>query len=250
MPNLTARWPLGLTRKNWPDFATAVFAVLFVLVFFDVWVSQTLMAWPEVWRAPFYFITDFGLSDWVLIPSLIVMVLALVARFITPAGYYRRASWELMMLAGFIFVGVGAPGLLVNLLKRLFGRGRPAEFLEHGAFSFQRVFNDSAFQSFPSGHSTTAMATAFVIGFMAPKFFRLFLLIAVMTGFSRIVIGMHYPTDVVAGFVLGMIGAYAVRNFFAARRWLFARLPDGTIRFRGVPNLRRIWHLLFQRSRA
>ncbi|GLQ09852.1 phosphatase PAP2 family protein [Devosia yakushimensis] len=250
MPNLNARWPLGLNRKNWPNFATALVAVLFVLMFFDAYVSQSLMAWPDVWRAPYYFITDFGLSDWVLIPSLAVMILALIGRFVLPAGYYRRASYELAMVASFIFVGVGAPGLLANGLKRLFGRGRPAEFLEHGAFAFRRVLNDSTFQSFPSGHSTTAMATALVIGFIAPKFFRLFLLIAVMTGFSRIVIGMHYPTDVVAGFALGTIGAYAVRNFFAARRWLFAKLPDGTIRFRGVPNLRRVWRLLFQRSRA
>ncbi len=248
MPNLTARWPLGLTSKNWPNYVTVLVAVLFVLMFFDAYVSQSLMAWPDIWRGPFYFLTDFGLSDWVLIPSLIVMILALIGRFVLPAGYYRRASWELTMLASFIFVGVGGPGLLANGLKRLFGRGRPAEFLEHGAFAFRRILNDSTFQSFPSGHSTTAMATALVVGFVAPKFFQLFLLIAVMTGFSRIVIGMHYPTDVVAGFALGCIGAYAVRNFFAARRWLFARLPDGTIRFRGVPNLRRVWRLLTQRA--
>ncbi|UXN73038.1 hypothetical protein N8D56_18680 [Devosia sp. A8/3-2] len=151
MPNLTARWPLGLTQKNWPNYVTVLVAVLFVLMFFDAYISQSLMARPDVWRAPFYFLTDFGLSDWVLIPSLIVMIPALIGRFVLPSGYYRRASWELTMLASFIFVGVGAPGLLANGLKRLFGRGRPAEFLEHGAFAFRRILNDSDVPELPVG---------------------------------------------------------------------------------------------------
>lgn len=250
MPNLTKCWPLGLDRRNWPDFATVIVLVLFVLVFFDVWASQTFQAWPDVWKAPFAFVTDFGLSDWVLIPSLIVFVLAAISYRLIPAGLYRRAVYELGLISSFIFVGVGLPGLLTNILKRLVGRARPAEYLEAGAFHFQVLFNDWSFQSFPSGHSATAIATAFVIGFMAPRFFRLVLLIAVMTGLSRIVIGMHYPTDVVAGFVIGMLGAYVVRNYYARRRWLFAPRPDGTIRFRGVPNLRLAWGRRFQRARV
>jgi membrane-associated phospholipid phosphatase len=250
MLKLTDRWPLGLNRKNWPDFLAAVILALFVLVFFDVYVSQSLQTWPDIWRQPFAFITDFGLSDWVLIPSLIVFVAAVIAFRLIKSGFYRRATWELALVSGFIFVGVGLPGLVTNVLKRFFGRGRPVEFVDSGAFSFQHFVNDWTFQSFPSGHSATAIASAFVIGFMAPRFFRLILIIAVMTGSSRIVIGMHYPTDVVAGFVIGLVGAYAVRNFFAARRLLFAYVPDGRVRFRGTPNLRRIRRRLFQRARV
>ncbi|SFD34552.1 Membrane-associated phospholipid phosphatase [Devosia psychrophila] len=250
MPNLTQRWPLGLNRKNWPDFAAALAGVLFVLVFFDAYVSQTLMAWPDAWKAPFAFVTDFGLSEWVLIPSLIVLILSAIVVRLLPQGLYRRATHEAALVAGFIFVGVGLPGLAVNLLKRLFGRARPELFIDTGMFQFQQVFNDWSFQSFPSGHSTTAIGTAFVMGFMAPRYFRLILLIAMMTGISRVVIGMHYPTDVVAGFVIGALGAYAIRNVFARRRWLFADLPDGTVRFRGAPNLRKVWRRLFQRAAA
>jgi undecaprenyl-diphosphatase len=248
MPNLTQRWPLGLNRKNWPDCAAAIAGMLFVLVFFDVYVSQTLTAWPDAWKAPFAFITDLGLSEWVLIPSLVVLMLAAIAVRLLRSGLYRRAAHEATLVAGFIFLGVGVPGLAVNLLKRLFGRARPELFVETGMFQFQHVFNDWSFQSFPSGHSTTAIGTAFVIGFMAPRYFRLIVLIAVMTGISRVVIGMHYPTDVVAGFVIGTLGAYAIRNIFARRRWLFAELPDGSVRFRGAPNLRRIWRRRFHRA--
>jgi membrane-associated phospholipid phosphatase len=248
MPNLTQRWPLGLNRKNWPDFAAAIIGLLFVLVFFDVYISQSLIAWPDAWKAPFAFTTDFGLSEWVLIPSLIIFVLAAIAVRLVRKGLYRRATYEAAIVASFIFVGVGLPGLLVNLLKRLFGRARPELFVDTGMFQFQHFLNDWSFQSFPSGHATTAIGTAFIIGFMAPRYFRLILLVAVMTGISRVVIGMHYPTDVVAGFVIGMLGAYAVRNLYAKRRWLFAALPDGSVRFRGTPNLRRVWRRLFQRA--
>lgn len=248
MANLKHRWPLGLNRKNWPDVAAAIVLVLFVLVFFDVWLSQSLQAWPDMWRAPFAFITDFGLSDWVLIPALAVFVLAVIALRL-PLGRWRRATYELAVVASFVFVGVGLPGLVVNLLKRLFGRARPDQFLETGAFQFQQFLNDWSFQSFPSGHATTAIATAFVVGFVAPRFFRLILLIAVMAGISRIVIGSHYPTDVAAGFVVGTLGAYFVRNVYAGRRWLFAFRSDGTVRFRGVPNLRRAIRRMRQRAR-
>lgn len=249
MDNLTKRWPLGLDSRNWPDALAWVILVLFLLVFVDAWASQTLQNWPAVWRAPFAFITDFGLSDWILIPSLALVVVTAVLRLLVPRGWPRRAAYEALLLSSFVFIGVGLPGLATNLLKRAFGRGRPEEFLESGAFSFQHFINDWTFQSFPSGHATTAIASAFVIGFMAPRFFRLILLIALMTGFSRIVIGMHYPTDVVAGFVVGTVGAYAVRNFFASRRWLFATRPDGSVRFRGTPNLRRVRRRLRQRAR-
>ena len=249
MLKLTDRWPLGLDRKNWPDYAAALLLALFVLVFFDVWLSQTLQAWPDIWRQPFDFITEFGLSDWILIPTLLAFILFAIASRVIPRGLQRRATWELALLSGFVFVGVGLPGLIANLLKRLFGRGRPDEFVESGAFAFQHFVNNWTFQSFPSGHSTTAMASALVVGFLAPRFFRLVLIVAVMTGISRIVIGMHYPTDVVAGFAVGLIGAYAVRNVFASRRLLFVYGADGKVRFRGAPNLRRVWRRWFSARR-
>ncbi|MBU1306903.1 MAG: phosphatase PAP2 family protein [Alphaproteobacteria bacterium] len=249
MFDLSRRWPFGLNRKTWPDRVAAALMLLFALLFIDAWASQTLQAWPDVWRAPFAFVTDFGLSDWVLIPSALVFALAAVALRL-PLGRYRLAIYELGLVSGFVFIGVGLPGLMANLLKRLIGRARPEHFLDAGAFQFHQVVNAWDFQSFPSGHSTTAMATALIVGFMVPRFFPAILVIAVMTGLSRVVIGMHYPTDVASGFLLGIIGAYAVRNVFARRRWLFVNRTDGSVRFRGVPNLSRLLRRWFHRARV
>lgn len=241
MVDLSKRWPLGLDRRNWPDYLAFLILALFILLFFDVYASRSAIVWAVEWRQPFQFVTNFGLSDWVLIPSAVIFLLSFCAyRFWNRLSRWRLAIYELALLSGFVFAAVGGTGIAVNLLKRLFGRGRPTVFEEFGAFDFQYLLNDWTFQSFPSGHSTTAMATAFVVGFLAPRFFRLVLIIALVTGVSRVVVGDHYPTDVLAGFALGALGTYAVRNYFARRRWLFKAMPDGRVRFRGVPALRRL----------
>jgi undecaprenyl-diphosphatase len=239
MIDLTKPWPLGLDSRRWPLFCLAVVLGVALLAQIDIWASQSTIAWPDLWRAPFFFITDYGLSDWVLIPSLTIFILALVAGRLLK-DLPGLAAREVATLSGFVFLGVGVPGLMANLIKRLIGRGRPTEYDVSGAFSFQNVVNDWSFQSFPSGHTTTAIALAFVIGFLWPRLFMLFLAIGIVVSFSRVPIGMHYPSDVFGGLVVGMLGAYLVRNIFARRGWLFEILPDGRIvarPFSAIPRL-------------
>jgi membrane-associated phospholipid phosphatase len=241
MIDLTKAWPLGLDSRRWPWFCFCVVLGIAVLSQVDVWASRGAIGWPDQWRAPFFFITDYGLSDWVLIPSLIVLVVALIA-VVALRRLGRLVAYELALLSSFIFLGVGLPGLLTNGLKRIVGRGRPSEFDVSGAFSFQNVFNDWTFQSFPSGHTTTAIALAFVVGFLWPRLFPVFFVIGMVVGVSRVPVGMHYPTDVFGGIVVGMLGAYVVRNFYASRGWLFRRTPDGHIVARRFSAMRRAFH--------
>ena len=245
MIDLTKPWPLGLDSRRWPLFCFAVVLGVAVLSQVDIWASRSAINWPEQWRAPFFFITDYGLSDWVLIPTLAVFILAVPAALLLKR-LPRLVAVEVALLSAFVFLGVGVPGLIAALLKRLIGRGRPDEFDNVGAFSFQNIVNDWNFQSFPSGHTTTAIALAFVIGFLWPRLFPLFFVIGAVVGISRVPVGMHYPTDVFGGLVVGMLGAYLVRNLFARRRWLFMIRPDGRIVPRGLPALRRA----VQRARA
>jgi Membrane-associated phospholipid phosphatase len=238
MIDLTKPWPLGLDSRRWPWFCFGVVLGLALLLQIDVWASRGAIAWPDQWRAPFFFITDYGLSDWVLIPSLAVFILAM-AGILLLRHLPRLVAFEAALLSGFIFLGVGVPGLLANLLKRLVGRGRPSEFDSSGAFSFQNLFNDWQFQSFPSGHTTTAIALAFVVGFLWPRLFPVFFVVGAVVGLSRVPVGMHYPTDVFGGLIVGMLGAYLVRNLFARRRWLFVTQPDGRITRRPLVAIRR-----------
>lgn len=241
MIDLTKPWPLGLDSRRWPIFCFCIVLGVAILSQIDAWASQGAIGWPDSWRAPFFSITDYGLSDWVLIPTLIIFAPAMLAT-LPLRGPPRLVASEIATLSGFIFLGVGVPGLLANLLKRLIGRGRPIEFETSGAFAFQNVVNEWNFQSFPSGHTTTAIALAFVVGFLWPRLFGIFLLIGIIVGISRVPVGMHYPTDVFGGLVVGMLGAYLIRNIFARRGWLFQTLPNGRITRRPFTALRGLFH--------
>ena len=229
MNALSHRWPLGLTRRTWPLFVVGLVVLLAAIVGFDAGASQAAIHWPANVRAVFSIITNFGLSDWILIPSLILFVVAAVTTRFRLRGGPKLLGAEITAIAAFVFIGVGLPGLVANLLKRIIGRGRPELFDAVGPFGFQNVFNDYTYQSFPSGHTTTSFAFACVIGFLWPRLFPWLLVAAVLVGFSRVPVGMHYPTDVLGGIVVGTLGAYAVRNAFAERRLLFTKKPDGRI---------------------
>jgi membrane-associated phospholipid phosphatase len=240
MFDLTKPWPLQLSPLGWLAFALGSVGLLAALYWIDVPVSLWTQTWPEPVRAFFFAITDLGLSDWVLIPSLALFIISGALAILIPKPTPKRALWQMTQLWAFFFIGTGLPGLLTNIIKRIVGRGRPELFEEYGPLSFQNFFNDWTYQSFPSGHSTSAFALCFVVGFISPRWFPWMLLFAFVIGFSRIVVGAHYPTDALGGALVGTLGAYAVRNFFASRGWLFERLPEGRIRMRALTAVKRL----------
>ena len=58
--------------------------------------------------------------------------------------------------------------------------------------------------SFPSGHSATAFATAVAVGLVYPRLRLPLLALAALVALSRVYLGMHYSTDVLAGTALGV----------------------------------------------
>jgi len=66
--------------------------------------------------------------------------------------------------------------------------------------------------SFPSGHATAFMALAFAIYFSHKKAGYWFIFFAFLIGTARIVAGVHFPIDILGGFILGYIVAYLVNK--------------------------------------
>lgn len=198
------------------------FVVLIVaLHMLDRPISEWAQATAEPARGFFRWLTRWGESDWVLIPTFIGWLGGWLMSLLTRERL-KVVAGQFAAMCGFIFVGVGFPGLISALLKRGIGRGRPEAWTPEAPLSFQPL-NWTAYdhQSFPSGHATTSFALAMVIGFLWPKLFWPAIVVAVLIASSRLFLGEHYPTDILAGAVLGTIGAYAVRSLFVARGWLF-----------------------------
>ncbi len=90
-----------------------------------------------------------------------------------------------------------------------------------GAFHFDPVSWKNALASFPSGHSTTVFAAAVALGFIFPRARAAWLVAAVVIAASRVLVGAHYPSDVVAGAALGACVAYLLAWVFARRSICF-----------------------------
>ncbi len=90
----------------------------------------------------------------------------------------------------------------VQLVKRRVCRPRPAL----GAGCVARVGEPDAF-SFPSGHSAAAMGVALGLAALAPAWAGAFVALAMLVGLSRVVLGVHYVGDVLAGQALALAAA-------------------------------------------
>ena len=92
--------------------------------------------------------------------------------------------------------------LIVDVgLKNLIQRPRPELVLKETIF----ISDQSQSPSFPSGHATIAFAAAYILSRNHKKWIFGYWLLAILISFSRIYLGKHYPSDVLAGAVIGFL---------------------------------------------
>ncbi len=220
--------------------AVALAAIAFSMVFLDAMTIAQQRNLPRWVIVSFESVTDFGRSGWVLAP--IGALLVALATISSPA-LGRTSQLVIASLAarlGYVFLAVGFPGLVVTIAKRLIGRARPYFLETAGPFSFDPFRWNAEFASLPSGHGTTAFAAAFAIGALYPRARIWLWTFAALIAISRVAVSAHYPSDVLAGAVVGVFGALVVRNWFAVRRLAFVVAADRTVRPLPGPSCRRL----------
>ena len=143
------------------------------------WIVAHRVGWLDWFFIALSWIGRLG-AVWILI----ALVLALM---------WRRPAILFMTVAADL-----AADLLSDLGKLIIPRHRPFE---------HQLGPPSTTHSFPSGHAATSFACATVLSHYAPRLRVPLFALATLISLSRIYNGMHYPTDVLAGAVLGVLTA-------------------------------------------
>jgi membrane-associated phospholipid phosphatase len=187
---------------------------------------------------PVRILTDFGKDALVLsLLAAMLLVVALIATALRGNSRSRLLGFGLWLQ--FVFFAVLAPLLAGEAIKWIAGRGRPFVGGKANPFNFEPFAGTEAYASFPSAHAITAFALAFAVAAVWPRARALMILYALLIAATRLVLLAHHPSDVVAGALIGVVGAMFVRYWFAARRLGFAIHRDGEI----VPLRSASWHL-------
>ena len=150
-------------------------------------------------------VQSYKTAEWIRFAEIITLFGSNI--FLFPA-YVLIAGYQLYRGRKILAVNIGILGVtsiaLLHALKALFRRSRPDT----------AVMEELSKYSFPSGHTMSAFIFCCIAGYLtwkmkfhiALKLVIIFLLLvfALLVGFSRIILGVHYPSDVVAGVVLGI----------------------------------------------
>jgi len=143
----------------------------------------------------FQVVTELGRAEFYLVPSVLLFLI------------YRKKSPVIKRSTLLMISSVAVSGMLVNILKIIFGRYRPKLLFNQDLYGFAwfQIGYDNA--SFPSGHSTTVFSGFVALALIWPRYRYFFYAMAVLIAFSRVAIGAHYPSDVAAGALLGSLTA-------------------------------------------
>ncbi|MFN3406937.1 MAG: phosphatase PAP2 family protein [Caldimicrobium sp.] len=135
------------------------------------------------------------------------------------AGKYYNASRVLFfgraMIISFIITGI-----VVQILKHIIGRARP-RITDYTLFLGPSI--KSGFDSFPSGHTAIVFSLAYVFSRELPEYKLLFYFLAFVVAFERVEDFSHFPSDVLAGAIIGI---------------LLGKLLSNTLFYRGIKDVR------------
>lgn len=169
-----------------------------------LWIHSHSPGWLN---GPMRLVTALGYY-WAVLPLLVVAVIL----------FYR---WGWRLSAVLLVVSTGGSIVLTTVLKGVFRRARP-ELFDSGYHA--------SFYSFPSGHATVAVGfygmLTVILAYRLEGLARWAVaasgvLVVLLIGFSRLYLGVHYPTDILAGYLAALLWLVCVGGVYAL--WLSVR---------------------------
>lgn len=128
--------------------------------------------------------------------------------------------------AGIVLVIALADQFNSSVLKAIFERSRPCHFVDDvlNVENVRLLVGCGGGRSFPSSHAANNAAVAMLLSWYYPRFKWWFIAFALTIGFSRIYVGVHFPIDVLSGFVVGIVCAFVVIGSLMAADWIYSKI--------------------------
>lgn len=160
------------------------------------WVDfSDFIDWTIVFRAQY-------LGYVVFFALLVFLGVTATARFCE----YRKKNLEMVFFA--LMSGLIARFGATELIRFFYDRPRPFEVLDE----INQLLNHSNGGSFPSGHAAFFFAVAAAVSFYYPKTSILFFIAAVNIGLARVAAGVHWPSDILGGAIVGIVTAFIIHR--------------------------------------
>lgn len=142
-----------------------------------------------------------------------VYAISILAVFILFSWLCKKPQW--FGICCFLLVAVLTADIFCDILKIVLGRARPYELFNHELYDFYFWQFKAQMWSFPSGHTTHAAALMVAMSLVWPRYCYGFCTVVVAVAVSRVLLLMHYPSDVIAAVYLGALNAY----------WIWLKFP-------------------------
>lgn len=176
---------------------------------------EVLRALTQLVKAKIWLVVS--VMFWLVTAWLLAPALRLKLRTRARDGIARLHDWFTVLILSIL-----AGGIPVEAGKLAIGRARPTLFDSFGPAYRKPFAGEHVFESFPSGHSMMAGVLVVSLWYFAPRWRWLTLPVGLAFPISRLAVGAHYPTDVLAGFGIGIIATCWAVRFTSARGMIWA----------------------------
>lgn len=140
----------------------------------------------------------------------IVLFLSKFCVYLTIVSYLGTLAYLFMLqdIIDFVptFLCPLSSFIIVEIIRHFYSRQRPFEVM-----NFEPLIKHETGKSFPSKHATSALVIALALFTLFPTFGIIMIINALIVGLTRILSGIHYPSDVLGGYLLACICHYVGR---------------------------------------